>query len=79
MSNTILHLIYILVQIYKTYIRGWAFINRFDSTVCLCLSQAMARFSMRYVMALFMFNELTWDVIISFVDIDEIKWLTITL
>jgi hypothetical protein len=58
-SNTMLQLIYILVQIYKTYLRGWAFINRFEPIVCLCLSQAMPRFSMRYVVALFMFNVLT--------------------
>jgi hypothetical protein len=58
-SNTMSQLIYILVQIYKTYLRFWAFINRFEPIVCLCLSQAMPRFSMRYVVALFMFNVLT--------------------
>ena len=50
---------------------GWDFITRFNPSMLLCPSEPVSRFLTLHFMFL-MFNVLRWDMIVRFVDIDEI-------
>ena len=53
---------------------GWNPIIQLNPATFLCLSEARTGFPLSYVVVLFVFNDLVWEVIVCFVDIGGIVY-----